>query len=47
MSLYLSDFESETILVFSMYDFDSDGKINKKDVRLLLSYAPIDMNFKD
>ena len=36
-----SSFESLARFIFSFYDFDKDGKINKEDVRLVLSYVPI------
>ena len=34
--------EERIQLIFNMYDFDNDGYITKEDVRILLSYAPLD-----
>jgi len=28
-------------LVFSLYDFDNDGYIQREDVKILLSYIPL------
>ena len=40
-SLYLGDFEETANFIFSIYDFNNDRKINKADVKLLLSYLPL------
>ena len=45
--LYCSDVESHFQLAFDMYDFDGDGKINKEDVHILMSYVPIESKNKD
>jgi len=42
LSLYSKDFTAKLFLIFSLYDFDSDGYITREDVRLLLSYVPIE-----
>lgn len=34
-------FEKSMRLIFDLFDFDSDGKISKEDVRILLSYIPL------
>ena len=39
--LYMGDFETTFEIIFNLLDFDKDGKINKDDVRVLLSYLPI------
>ena len=39
--LYMGDFETTFDIIFNLLDFDKDGKINKDDVRVLLSYLPI------
>ena len=39
--LYMGDFETTLEIIFNLLDFDKDGKINKDDVRVLLSYLPI------
>ena len=36
-----STFDLLAKFIFAFYDFDKDGKINKDDVRLVLSYVPI------
>ena len=36
-----STFDLLAKFIFAFYDFDKDGKINKEDVRLVLSYVPI------
>lgn len=33
-------------LAFEMYDFDSDGYIDKEDVRLVMSHIPVDNSVK-
>jgi Ca2+-binding EF-hand superfamily protein len=38
--VYCSDLEQKMILVFKVFDFDSDGKISAEDVKLILSYIP-------
>ena len=42
--IYNSNLETKIKLAFDMYDFDKDGYIRKEDVRLILSYIPIDKN---
>lgn len=39
--LYLGNFEETAEMVFSIFDFDKDGIINKGDVKVLLSYLPL------
>ena len=39
--LYMGDFETTFEIIFNLLDFDKDGKINKDDVRVLLSYLPL------
>ena len=46
--LYNGDFEDTLNFIFSIYDFNNDGKINKVDVKLLLSYLPLkERNFEE
>ena len=40
--VYYSNLETKLKLAFDMYDFDKDGYIKKEDVRLVLSYIPIE-----
>ena len=39
--LYMGNFEETTGIIFNLLDFDKDGKINKEDARIILSYLPI------
>lgn len=49
--IFLGTFEETAKMIFSIYDFDKDGKIRKSDVKLLLSYLPIksdsEINYKN
>lgn len=40
-TIYCSDLIQKMGLVFSLYDFDNDGYIQREDVKLLLSYIPL------
>ena len=44
-TLFSEDYEKNTKFIFDFYDFDNDGKINKEDIRVILSY--ITLNFSD
>ena len=39
-TIYCSDLMQKMNLVFSLYDFDNDGYIQREDVKILLSYIP-------
>ena len=39
--LFTKGFDELVKFVFSLYDFDNDGKVSKEDVRVLLSYIPL------
>jgi len=43
--VYYSNLDTKIKLAFDIYDFDKDGYIKKEDVRLILSYIPIDKGF--
>lgn len=45
LKIYFSHLESRFHLVFNMYDFNSDGKICKDDILLMLSHIPISTVF--
>jgi Ca2+-binding EF-hand superfamily protein len=40
-TIYCSDLIQKMGLVFSLYDFDNDGYIQREDVKILLSYIPL------
>ena len=40
-NLYMGSFEETTKIIFNLLDFDKDGKINKEDVKIVLSYLPL------
>ena len=39
--LYMGNFEETTGVIFNLLDFNKDGKINKEDAKIILSYLPI------
>ena len=39
--LFTESFNTLTKFIFSFYDFDQDGLITKEDVRVVLSYVPL------
>lgn len=39
--LFASSFEESIRFVYDMFDFDSDGKVSKEDIRVLLSHVPL------
>ena len=44
--LYMGSFEETTTVIFNLLDFDKDGIIKKEDVKILLSYLPLnDMHY--
>ena len=36
-TLFYEDYEKNTKFIFDFYDFNNDGKINKEDIRVILS----------
>ena len=40
--VYYSNLETKIKLAFDMYDFDRDGYIHKEDIRLVMSYVPVE-----
>jgi EF-hand domain len=40
-TVYCSDLIQKMGLVFSLYDFDNDGYIQREDVKIVLSYIPL------
>ena len=39
--LYMGSFEETANIIFNLLDFDKDGIINKEDVKIVLSYLPL------
>ena len=39
--LFSGNLENLLHFIFSFYDFDKDGKVSKEDVRIVLSYVPL------
>lgn len=39
--LYYGNLDKNLNIIFRMYDFDRDGRINNKDIKQLLSYLPL------
>ena len=40
-NLFCEDYEKSSKFIFDFYDYDNDGKINKEDIRAILSYITI------
>jgi hypothetical protein len=41
VKIFLGDLESKIQFTFEMYDFDNDGFITPEDIRIMMSYMPI------
>ena len=41
LTLFTETFEKLAKFIFKLYDYDKDGKINREDIRIVLSYIPI------
>lgn len=39
--LFAENFEDNLRLVYDLFDFDSDEKVSKEDMRILLSHVPL------
>jgi len=44
--LFTETFEKLAKFIFKLYDYDKDGEINKEDIRIVLSYIPINTSGK-
>ena len=42
--LFCEDFDKASKFIFDFYDFDNDGKINKEDIRVVLSYITLEIS---
>ena len=40
-NLFCEDFEKTSKFIFDFYDYDNDGKINKEDIKTILSYITL------
>ena len=40
-NLFCEDYEQSSKFIFDFYDYDNDGKINKEDIRAILSYITL------
>jgi Ca2+-binding EF-hand superfamily protein len=40
-TLFYEDYGKNTKFIFDFYDFDNDGKINKEDIKVILSYITL------
>lgn len=41
MSLFFGNFNETAKVIFNIFDFDKDGKINKGDIKITMSYLPL------
>ncbi|MCQ2817119.1 MAG: protein kinase [archaeon] len=46
ITLFSEGFKKQAQFIFKFYDFDKDGFITKEDVRVVLSYVPLQLTFK-
>jgi Ca2+-binding EF-hand superfamily protein len=44
--LFSSSFEKLVKFIFNFYDFDKDGYISREDIRVVLSYIPLNINIQ-
>jgi Ca2+-binding EF-hand superfamily protein len=44
--LFTESFEEMSKFIFDLYDFDKDGYITKEDIRVVLSYIPLNTKEK-
>lgn len=40
-TLYTGTYEQLVNIIFDLYDFDKDSKISREDIRIVLSYIPL------
>ena len=40
-NLYTGTYDQLVSLIFELYDFDKDGKVCREDIRIVLSYIPL------
>ena len=44
LNLFLGDYKSLVKIMFNMYDYNRDGKISRKDVKIVFTYIPLKPN---
>ena len=44
INLFLGDYKTLIKIMFNMYDYNRDGKISRKDVKILFNYIPLKPN---
>ena len=44
--LFTGQYDSLISFIFNLYDFDKDGFISKEDIRIVLSYVPLEVDNK-
>lgn len=45
-SLFTESYDKLAPFIFKFYDFDKDGYITKEDIRIVLSYVPLNTKYK-
>lgn len=46
MTLFTESYEKMLKFIFNLYDFDKDSYISKEDIRVVLSYIPLNTQTK-
>ena len=44
LNLFLGDYKALVKIMFNMYDYNRDGKISRKDVKIVFNYIPLKQN---
>jgi Ca2+-binding EF-hand superfamily protein len=44
INLYLGDYKTLIKMMFNMYDYNRDGKINRNDIKIVFNYIPLKPN---
>ena len=44
LNLFLGDYKTLVKIMFNIYDYNKDGKISKKDVKIVFNYIPLKPN---
>lgn len=46
MTLFIESYEKMLKFIFNLYDFDKDSYISREDIRVVLSYIPLNTQKK-